>query len=138
MRRAKQVWQAIDLLGSLREFAYESTRYQWDVTSPCTFFLDAEYADIRITRKEARQISATVRLRAAFSWKLETEQDDVGVYVVARRKAVIGNVGHARFVISVPNEIHVSLRLQQCRLSLEGFDGELELPRRGPPGRHDV
>lgn len=126
--RVRHLWKAIELLGSFRDLAYESTRYQWEVTPPNTFFLDAEYADVKLTRQVTTQISATVRLRASFSWQLTTEQDEAGVYVVARRKAVIGNVGQARFVISVPTGIHVSLRLQHCRLSLEHFDGELELP----------
>lgn len=127
-RRVQHLWKAIDLLGSFRDLAYESTTYQWEVTPPNTFFLDAEYADVKLTRQETTQISATFRLRASFSWQLATEQDEAGVYVAARRKAVIGNIGQARFVISVPTDIHVSLRLQHCRLSLEHFDGELDLP----------
>ncbi len=127
-RHVQQLWKAIDLLGYARDLAYESTTYRWEVSRPNTFFLDAEYADVTLNRQETAQISATVRLRASFSWQLTTEQDDAGVYVVARRKAVIGNVGQARFVISVPTDIHVSLRLRHCRLSLEGFDGALDLP----------
>ena len=128
MRQMRHIWNAFDLLGSVRDLAYESTTYQWEITPPNTFYFDAELADIRIARHDFPQIFATVKLRAAFSWKLVTEQDEAGVYFVARRRAVIGNVGHARFLIAVPPEIHVSLRLQRCRLSLEDFDGDLDLP----------
>lgn len=128
MRNMRHLRKAFDLVESVRDLAYESTTYQWEVDPPATFYFDAEFADVRLTRSDSRQIFATVKLRAAFGWKLVTEQDDAGVYFVARRRAVIGNVGHARFFITLPTDVHVSLRLQHCNVSIEDFSGELELP----------
>ena len=76
----------------------------------------------------AIEILATVKLGAAFAWTLAQEQDEAGVYLVARRKAIIGHISRADFHITLPPGAHISLKLRHCRLCLDGFPRALELP----------
>ena len=133
MRQLRNLWKAFDLLGSFRDIAYESTAYHWEVAPPASFYLDAEHAAITLARHEEEQIAAQVKLRASFAWTLATEQDRAGVYLVLRRKPVIGDFARARLALAVPQGLHISLRLRACQLRIEGFDGELELPPPSSP-----
>ena len=128
MRHVDKFWKALDLLSSARDLTRETTTYRWQVEPPNTFYIDAEYADISLSRQEGVEILATVKLQAAFSWQIATQQDKAGVYMVARRKPLIGSIGRGSFQIRVPSDVHVSLKLQHCQLCLNDQLCELELP----------
>ena len=128
MRHAHKLWKALDLLSSARDLTRETTTYRWEVEPPNTFYIDAEYADISLSRQESAEILATVKLQAAFSWQIATQQDKAGVYMVARRKPLIGSIGRGSFQIRVPSDVHISLKLRHCQLCLNDQLCELELP----------
>lgn len=128
MPQLQKLRSALDLLLSLRDLTSLSRSYQWQVQSPSTFYLEAEYAQVNLSRSEGNQLSVNVRLRAPMSWKLATEKDEAGVYVLIKRKPLIGNIGRARFHISVPRSVHISLQLRNCALCLDDLVGELDLP----------
>ena len=106
----------MNLVNSARELAIETRRFQWKVTAPNTFFLQAEHADIRIGTTNRASISAKAELQVGIGWQLATDQDEAGVYIVARRKPVIGSIGRAKFTIALPPGIHLSLKLDHCQL----------------------
>ncbi len=128
MRHAGKVWKAAQLLNSARELALETQRFQWDVRPPNTLFLQAEQSDIRLDLHDQPQILAKVELRARFGWRLNTDQDAAGVYVVALRKPVIGSIGRGRFHFTLPRGLHISLKLRQCQLCFNDLTASLDLP----------
>ncbi len=128
MRRGRKLWRAVELISSARELALEKRRYTWQVAVPNTFYLDAENADIRISARNGEELAATVELPVALAWRLRTEQDAAGVYIIARRKPLLGSVGRARFDISLPRGLHISLKLEKCRLCLDNMYQSLDLP----------
>ena len=127
-RMLDKAWQAFKLLGAARDIAIESRHFNWDVAPRATFFLQAEYADIRLVKRERQAIDLKVQLQAGFGWQLLTDHDDAGVYVIARRKAVIGRLSRGRFEIALPADAHVSLKLDHCQLCLAELNTALELP----------
>ena len=66
--------------------------------------------------------------RAGFGWQLATDQDEAGVYIIARRKALIGSIGRAKFDIKLPEQAHISLNLKNCQVCLAELNRALELP----------
>ena len=128
MRHFDNVWKALRLAGAARELAIETRRLQWEVKTPSTFFLQAEYADIRLSTHDRLEVLAKVELQAGFGWQLATDQDEAGVYIIARRKPLIGSIGRARFDITVPQDLHVSLKLEHCQLCLNDLNTTLEFP----------
>ena len=128
MQHLRTLWKAVNMVSFARDLAVETRRYQWDVSAPSTFFLQAEYADIRIAYHDHAHIVATVQLQAGFGWQLAIDQDQAGVYVVARRKPVIGSLGRCKFDIQLPHSLHISLKLERCQLCLDDLDTTIEFP----------
>lgn len=120
--------RALKLLGAARDLAVEKRRYQWDVEAPNTFFLNAEHADIHLKPHDEARAVATIELRGAFAWQVATDQDEAGVYIIVRRKAIVGSIGRGRFDVLLPRGIHISLKLENCRLCMDDLNGDIELP----------
>ena len=128
MRHIGNIWAAVKLIGSARDLAVERRQLQWDVQPPGTFFLEAEQSDVSLIRQDQAQVRAVLELHAGFGWQLASDQDEAGVYLVAKRKAVIGSIARARIEVTLPRDIHISLDLRHCRLCLKDAHTALELP----------
>lgn len=128
MQHLDSLWKAVNIVSSVRDLAVESKTYQWDITPPITFYLHVEYADVTLKRHNAPTISAKLELQAGFGWQVATDQDDAGVYIVAKRKPVIGTMGRGNFHITLPHNIHVTLKLEHCQLTLDDLNTTLDLP----------
>lgn len=128
MRLRDNAWKALKLVGAARELAIETRRFHWEVAPGSTFFLQAEHADIRLVTHHRSEVLAKVELQAGFSWQLLSEQDEAGVYIIARRKPLIGSIGRSRFDIAIPEDIHISFKLDQCKLCLDDLNTSLDLP----------
>ena len=127
MQGLENLWKAVNIVSSVRDFAVESKTYQWDIAPPITF-LHVEYADVTIKRHALPTIFAKVELQAGFGWQVATDQDQAGVYIVAKRKPVIGTIGRGKFYITLPHDIHVTLKLEHCQLTLDDLNTTLDLP----------
>lgn len=127
-RMLRKAWKALEIVGAARELAIETRRFNWDVAPRTTFFLQAEHTDVRLKAHERPEILATIKLQAGFGWHLVTDQDEAGVYIIARRKPVIGSVGRGRFDIALPADARVSLKLEHCQLCLDDLKASLDLP----------
>jgi hypothetical protein len=64
----------------------------------------------------------------AFGLELVAEQDDAGVYIVARRKPVVGKLSRTDFTITVPFESHLVFHLTPGDIVLQDVHGMMELP----------
>lgn len=128
MRLLDNAWKALKLVGAARELAIENRRFNWDVAPGSIFFLQAEHADIRLVTHHQPEVLAKVELQTGFSWQLLTEQDEAGVYIIARRKPLIGSIGRCRLDITVPQDVHISFKLDQCQVCLDDLNTSLDLP----------
>ena len=128
MRRLDNLRQALRLLNSARGLAVESKTYQWEVKPAATFFLQAEHADVKLARHDKLQALAKVELQAGFGWQMAVEQDEAGVYMIAKRKPLIGGIGRSQFDVTLPDSIHVTLKLEQCRLRFDSLNACLDFP----------
>ena len=128
MARFDKLRDALKLAGAARDLAVEKRRYSWDVTPPATFYLQAEHAEIRLSPHDKLRIDATIELRGGFAWQLATEKDDAGVYIVVRRKAVLGTLARLRIHAHLPPGLTISLKLHNCQLRLDDLHGELDFP----------
>lgn len=128
MQHLNNLWKAAQVVGSVRDLTVDSKVYQWDVTLPCTFFLEVEHADITLKRHSHEQVTAKVALQAGFGWQLVTDQDSAGVYIIAKRKRLIGSVGRGKFYIALPHAIHTTLKLEHCTLTLDNLSTTLDFP----------
>ena len=128
MRHLDTIWKIINTASTLRDIAIEKKQYQFQVQGPGTFYLDIESSDVIIHRHTLPQIDIIAEFQAAFGWRYQSEQDEAGVYVVARRRRVIAPLLRARVEVSLPLESYLALRLSNCALTLTGLDGALNMP----------
>lgn len=127
MRMLDSIWRALRIVGAAREMAIETRRFNWKVAAGTTFFLQAEYADIHLVSHDRPEVLAKVELQAGFGWQLATDQDEAGVYMIVRRKALIGSLGRAKFDIKLPEQAHISLKLDNCQVCLAELNTALDL-----------
>jgi hypothetical protein len=91
-----------------------------------------EAAEIHIHRWELPTIEIRAHVQAGFGWRIAHEQDDVGVYFVARRRPILGSLAGGVFTVTAPHLTHLILRLEHCRLWANDISGQLEFPASVP------
>jgi hypothetical protein len=106
----------------------ENYRQVFAVSLPLTVFIYAENSRITIQHNPAPQVTLDASLRASFGWQIVAEQDDAGVYIVAKRKPVVGGLAQAAFRVTLPVEAYLQLELTGGALLLEDLSGRLEIP----------
>jgi hypothetical protein len=128
MQHLNTLWQAVNAASTVTELARQSQTFHFGVSKPITFYLQAEQAEVRLTRWAQPKIEIAVQLQAAFGWRMTTDQDEAGVYVVARRRPLVGGLSRATFAVFVPQDTYLVLKLTEGRLTLEHVDGEFHVP----------
>ncbi len=103
----------------------------FNVTPPVTVYVRASHCRVTLRRASAHKVILEANLYRAFGVELAAEQDEAGVYIVARRKAVVGKVTRTDFTLTVPNDSHLAFHLTPGDVVLEDVDGLLELPVNG-------
>ena len=128
LQRLNRLWQLVSAVSTVKEIVQESKTYRFAVSGTITFYLRAENAEVKITRWQRPEVECTVRLQASFGWRVATDQDEAGVYLVAKRRAVVGGLSRATFDVFVPHDTYLLLKLDEGRVTLDHVSGTLELP----------
>ncbi|GEM_PF-357958 len=127
MQHFKTLIKVVNTASSLAELTRSSQTYRFNVAPAITVYLHAAQADIFVMRHNLPVVEITAKLQAPFGWRIAAEQDDAGVYFVARRRLVVGSIAGAVFLVTVPHDAYLTLKLEDCRLSLEHVSGDFQL-----------
>ncbi len=128
------LWQVVNAASSVADFARQSQTYTFSVGQAITVYLRAEQAEIRVVRWALPKVDVFIQLQAAFGWRVATDQDTDGVYVVAKRRMLVGKLSKASFTLSVPHDAYLILKLAESNLLLTDVDGTLHVPPRDAQG----
>lgn len=128
MQHLNTLWQAVNAASTVAELARQSQTFHFGVVKPVTLYLQAEGAEVRVKRWGMPQIQVTAQLQAAFGWRVATDQDDAGVYIVAKRRPVVGGLARGTFHVSVPHDTYLILKLADGRVILDDVSGTLHIP----------
>ena len=128
MQHLSTLWKIANAASDVAEMARSSQVYRFNVADKLTFYVHTAHAEVRIRRWEEPRIEVMAQLQAPFGWQVKTDQDEAGVYFVARRKPVVGNLSGAVFSIVVPAATDLLLKLDQCRLVLDDVTATVALP----------
>jgi hypothetical protein len=129
--RLTTLWQTVSAVSELSEIARRRQTYVFSTQGPVTFYLRAEQAEVRVTRWTQPRVEITVFLQAAFGWRVAADQDEAGVYLVARRRPLVGSLARALFEVAIPREAYLDLHLDDGRVVLESISGTLQIPPAG-------
>jgi hypothetical protein len=98
------------------------------VTLPSTVYVRASQCEVIVRYKSGARVELSANLRASFGWELVAEQDDAGIYVVAKRKPIVGKLSTAHFTLIVPPEINLVFDLTPGAVKFATINGKLTLP----------
>ena len=128
MQHLDNLWKIVNVASSVRDMAVERKTYRYTVAPPVTLYLHLQSAHITFEPWTQPTIEISAELQASFGWRLKAEQDDYGVYFVAKRMAVVGNLAQAKIHAMIPAQTNLVLRLEKCTLTLSNLNGTIELP----------
>lgn len=100
----------------------------FNVRLPVTVFVRGSSIDVQIYYVAGTRVELEASFRASFGWEFVTDQDDAGVYIVARRKPVVGAIASASFSLKVPPEANLALHVTPGSVKIFGVDGKLTIP----------
>lgn len=129
MQKLDSLWKLVNVAASVRDMAQETRQYRFVVAPHSTLYLHTESAHISLQRSDNPELLIQTELQGGFGWRVATEQDELGVYVVAKRRAVVGGLSSARFSITAPHTLQLAFKLEQCHLELRDLTGFIRLPQ---------
>jgi len=126
LNRLLQIANAASVIGDL---ARQKQRYVLPVMHTTgTFYLHADDAAVRIVRWDQQQVEATIETRPPIGWRIATDYDENGVYVVVMKRMGLGQIAKATISVMVPRDAHLVLRLAGGLVTLDHVHGTLQIP----------
>lgn len=122
------LWQVVNAASTVADFTRQSQTFTFNVAPAITVYLRAEQAEVRLVRWEQPKVDVFVQLQAAFGWRVATDQNADGVYIVAKRRMLLGNMSRAKFTLTIPYDAYLILKLSQSSLLLTDVDGTMHVP----------
>lgn len=98
------------------------------VSRPLTVYVRGSHCAVSVRRHDAPRVELEANLARAFGVELTAEQDEAGIYIVARRKPVVGAAARLELALTVPPDAHLAFHLTPGDVSFLDLDGLAELP----------
>ena len=117
-------------LESVSRAAAKQFSQHFVVGDPATVYVRGSGCDVDVYRGGTNRVELQASLTAAFGLDFVTEQDEAGVYIVVRRKPMLGTVSQARFTLIAPAAVHLVFHLTPGTVVLHNLDGELTVQGR--------
>ncbi|MFN7210088.1 MAG: hypothetical protein ACK4P1_06815 [Aggregatilineales bacterium] len=103
-------------------------RQVFSAQPPLTVYVRGSQVAVHVQRGAPQSVVLEADLHASFGWEFLTDQDEQGVYIVARRKPVLGALSWASLSLTLPIYAHLALHLTPGSLHLTHLEGTLTLP----------
>ena len=98
------------------------------VSRPLTVYVRGSHCAVSVRRHDAPRVELEASLARSFGAELTAEQDEAGIYIVARRKPVVGAAARLELALTVPPDAHLALHLTPGDVSFLDVDGLAEFP----------
>lgn len=134
-KHLNRLWQVVNAASTVADFARQSQTYTFSISGSVTVYLQAEQAEIRLVRWGLPKVDVFIQLQAAFGWRIATDQDAEGVYIVAKRRMLVGSLSRATFTLTVPHDAYLMLKLSQSNLLMTDVNGTLHIPPQDAQGQ---
>ncbi len=101
----------------------------FEVKLPATVYVRASQSEVTVIHRPGTRVELSANLRASFGWELVAEQDDAGIYIVAKRKPVVGKLSSANFTLTVPPEVNLVFNLTPGSVRFASINGKFNVLR---------
>lgn len=108
--------------------AQQSYTQVFNVQPPLTVYVRASHCRVTVRREDVPKVTLQANMIRSFGLEFATDQDEAGVYIVAKQKTVTGKLSHADFTITIPRQSHLVCNLTPGDVVLQNIDGMIELP----------
>lgn len=98
------------------------------VSDPATLYVRGSQCRVVVHYHEYDHVEIHASLYAAFGMRLIVEQDDAGVYVVVKRRRILGLLSRSEVQIHVPDYCHLAFNLTPGHVEVQQLNGILEIP----------
>lgn len=98
------------------------------VQKPTTIFIRGTRCHVTVRYHDLDQVEIHARLYNAFGLLFVAEQDEAGVYLIVRRRRLLGLISRAEFLLKVPRYANLTFNLTPGTIRLDEINGILELP----------
>lgn len=102
------------------------------VTLPLTVYVRASHCRVSVRRAPEPKVILETSTARTFGLELAAEQDEAGIYIIARRKNIVGQISRVEFNLTVPDRCHLAFHLTPGDVVMQDIDGLLELPPHVP------
>ncbi len=138
MQHLNTFWRLVNAASTVSELARQSQTYRFGVMGPISLYLHAENAVVQVSRWRQPMVEVSAQLQAAFGWRIVTDQDEAGVYFVAKRRVVVGGLSRAVLRVNVPWDTYLILKLRSGHVLFEDVDGTLNIAPPDSAGRMEI
>ncbi len=124
----------LDILAAVRSLPDLTRRRQvaaYEVSGPITVYIRAAHSRVTVQRTTEHRVQVECDLRQAFGWQWTTERDDAGIYVVLKRRPVVGSLSYADLTLTVPSDAYLVFHLTPGSVHLQDFEGRLSVAPMG-------
>lgn len=128
MKTAGLTWAIDEGRQRLTEATGKTHLRVFSVQNPITVFIRATRCQVAIQYHQLEQVEIHAKLYNAFGLKFVTEQDEAGVYIIVKRRRLLGLVSQTEFLLKVPSYANLAFNLQKGALKVERINGIIELP----------
>ena len=98
------------------------------VSRPATVYVRGSHCAVSVRQHDAPRVELEANLARSFGVELTAEQDEAGIYIVARRKPVVGTVARLELALTVPPDAHLAFHLTPGDVSFLDVDGLAQFP----------
>lgn len=134
MQQLNQLMQIAKAASIVNDLTRSKHTHSLPARDALTVYLHAQDAAVRLVRWDRPLVEATIETRPPLAWRVATDFDDDGVYIVALRRAGFGSIASASMQVLVPRRAHLVLRLTDGLVTLDHVTGTLHIP---PPADDD-
>ena len=99
----------------------------FEVSIPTTVYVRASMSEVTLRYKPGNRVEVSANLRASFGWELVAEQDEAGIYIVAKRKPLVGQLSSANFDLSVPPGVNLMFNLTPGTVRVMNINGKFNV-----------
>ncbi|MEW6578223.1 MAG: hypothetical protein AB1435_03405 [Chloroflexota bacterium] len=100
----------------------------FSVSRPVTVYVRGSHCAVSVRQHDAPRVELEANLARSFGVELTAEQDEAGIYIVARRKPVVGTVARMELTLAVPPDTHLAFHLTPGEVSFLNLNGLAQFP----------
>jgi len=125
VHRLETLFQLVSAARALPDLTRRRQVAAYEVHGPTTVYVRASASRVTVRRSLEPRVQIECDLRQAFGWEWAVERDDAGIYVVLKRRPVVGKLSTADLHLLVPADAYLVFHLTPGSVQLADFDGRL-------------